>query len=648
MKKTLKFISFFISICLLSTIFPVHTAFAHGNSGYDLFKYGDINYIYLWSYSCYDYDYDEPKYECSAYDFTADTYTGTGEKAVISRTLCGFDMEIIDSDFSSYYDDLNNRYSPLKEIFIPETVKEIKNSAFSHCKDLTIYGFTGSAADIFASQKGYNFIDINSLDAVAITEYKISAIGISTINNQDDIESARTAYNNLSESEKALVTNYSELVAAEENLSMLKDVISKISSIGVVTLDSETDITTARNAYDSLPSIYRHILSTPWLGHYSYYEDLTNAEYALAHLKNQREKDEKAALPVIEKINEIGTVTLESENKITVARNAYNALTAEQQKLVINYSVLAEAEAAYNQLWADRVINKINAIGTVTLESKSRITDALSAYNTLTAEQQKLVTNYSVLASAETACNQLWVDHVIDKINAIGTVTLESKIKINEARIAYNSLAPEQKGLITNYSVLVDAEQRSNELKSQDEIQKVISQIDAIGVVGVNSKQAVLRARSAYSNLNSSQKQAVTNYDKLVMAEKTLNTLMPVIDVIEQIDNTRFAGLKDEADVIYSRLAYNALPDSQKSLVNNLSVLLETEMNLNKLKGIKLGDFDGDKRISSADALKVLQISVGKVTNYTDSQRISSDYNRDDEITSLDALLILQKSVGKI
>lgn len=62
----------------------------------------------------------------------------------------------------------------------------------------------------------------------------------------------------------------------------------------------------------------------------------------------------KAALNVINKIKNIGTVVLNDtcKNKIQSARSAYNALNAEQKTLIVSsqLKVLTDAEAKYNQL----------------------------------------------------------------------------------------------------------------------------------------------------------------------------------------------------------------------------------------------------------------------------------------------------------
>ena len=56
----------------------------------------------------------------------------------------------------------------------------------------------------------------------------------------------------------------------------------------------------------------------------------------------------------IEKINAIGTVTLESEEAIQAARAAYDILTETQKEQVTNYNVLTAAEAAYARLLAEQ------------------------------------------------------------------------------------------------------------------------------------------------------------------------------------------------------------------------------------------------------------------------------------------------------
>ena len=126
--------------------------------------------------------------------------------------------------------------------------------------------------------------------------------------------------------------------------------------------------------------------------------------------------DAQKAQQVQDQIAAIGTVTLDSENAIKAARAAYDALTDAQKELVNNLSVLTDAEEKLAQLKkekadqdaADAVVAKIQAVETaVASGDKAAIRQAIraarTAYNSLTSAQKKLVTNYSVLTEAEKA-----------------------------------------------------------------------------------------------------------------------------------------------------------------------------------------------------------------------------------------------------
>lgn len=58
----------------------------------------------------------------------------------------------------------------------------------------------------------------------------------------------------------------------------------------------------------------------------------------------------ETAATVVKRIQEIGTVTLDSGDKIAAARKAYDALTEAQKKQVTNYEDLVNAEKAYQEL----------------------------------------------------------------------------------------------------------------------------------------------------------------------------------------------------------------------------------------------------------------------------------------------------------
>ena len=312
------------------------------------------------------------------------------------------------------------------------------------------------------------------------------------------VPAVKAAYDKAVELVSAVITPKAEIETATENLKkameeakeqMSQDklaaesVIAKINAIGEVTLESEAVITEARTAYDKLTDAQKELVGTENLA------KLTDAEKKLAELKQQAEEDQKVANAVIEKINAIGEVTLESEAAITEARAAYDKLTEAQKKFISETELktlkAAEAklkvlkqQAAADQEKANAVIEKINAIGEVTLESEKAITETRTAYNALTDAQKNLVgeDNLAKLTTAEKklaelkeqAADQKAADAVIEKIKAIGEVTLESKNDIEEARAAYDKLTDSQKKLISE-DVLKLLEKAEEDLKKLEE-----------------------------------------------------------------------------------------------------------------------------------------------------------------------------------
>ena len=288
------------------------------------------------------------------------------------------------------------------------------------------------------------------------------------------------------------------------------------------------------------------------------------------------------------KIDGIGEVTLSSSSTIKAARTAYDALTDDQKKQVTNYDVLEAAEKKLSDLQVENVKNKIDGIGEVTLSSSSTIKAARSAYNALTADQKKQVTNYDVLQKAESELSDLQkADAVVTKIKNIGKVTLKSESKIKQARTAYNKLTDKQKTLVTNYDVLEKAEKDLADLKAADQVSKNITNI---GTVTLESEDAIKEARTAYDALTDAQKELVSNKDVLEKAEKDLVDLKAADQVSKNITNIGTVTLESEDAIKEARTAYDALTDAQKELVSNKDVLEKAETTLKELKDAKDAD----------------------------------------------------------
>ena len=129
---------------------------------------------------------------------------------------------------------------------------------------------------------------------------------------------------------------------------------------------------------------------------------------------------------------------------------------------------------------------------------------------TVTAEDGTAIT-YTVAVTVGKSPDQIKADEVIDLINGIGTVTKDSKDKIDAARKAYDGLDKAQKDLVTNYPMLTEAEKAYADLvkADQDKAQEVIDLINGIGTVTKDSGDKIDAARKAYDKLTDDQKELV-------------------------------------------------------------------------------------------------------------------------------------------
>lgn len=291
------------------------------------------------------------------------------------------------------------------------------------------------------------------------------------------IEEASAAINGLTEGQKALLdkNQVSGLTVARELLAVYRAAAEQLDKWSSEDQSKYTDLNTALN---SLAATARKELEAS--------VDRDGAAKAL---------NGYCAGVVMELIKSVGTVkTVMTEqeaaqvnSKIQRAKDAYGNLSDDQKKLVTNYAALQAAETAYktyeqNYAAAKNVMELIKDIGKVNegmtrTEAdtvKKKIQTAQDAYNKLTSDQKKMVTNYADLQAATAAYQTYETNYAAakaaeDLIKAIGTVTKDSYDAIQKATEAYNKLTATQKKLVDAKLVqqLQDASARYKELLEQ-------------------------------------------------------------------------------------------------------------------------------------------------------------------------------------
>ena len=174
---------------------------------------------------------------------------------------------------------------------------------------------------------------------------------------------------------------------------------------------------------------------------------------------------------VTEKINKISDCEINGkiESDLNSAIGFYNDLTDKQKKMVKNYGTLQKVEKAYSEYKVELVVKNIDDIGTVSEESENKILTAKGLYDKLNDDEKKQIKNFNKLEEAEKEYESIIVNKCIEKINQIGTVSLESKEKIEEADKIYKSLDENNKKLVTNYEVLKNAKKTYETLKKEEE-----------------------------------------------------------------------------------------------------------------------------------------------------------------------------------
>ena len=299
-------------------------------------------------------------------------------------------------------------------------------------------------------------------------------------------------------------------------------------------------------------------------------------------------------------------ITLADEMKILAARDQYDQLSEEEKARVHNIDKLIALEKQLNDLKAiDGVIMKIKALPeNIVLAHKSLVVGAREAYNELSEEHKKLITNIDKLINAEKKISELEkikkdqtaakkVQNLIINLPAIDEVTLDDATNIENVRSEYNSLTAEQKEYVTNLKVLEEVEEKLASLKAaakeaedKYKAKQVEDMIDSLpSKITLEDKESVMRTKSHYDNLTETQKKYVSNYDVLVNAIASIEMLEMAQAVIDLIDDLpKKVTLDAENDIKEAREAYEELSEEIKKLVKNYNDLVKKEDELAKIK----------------------------------------------------------------
>ena len=271
-----------------------------------------------------------------------------------------------------------------------------------------------------------------------------------------------------------------------------------------------------------------------------------------------RTADQNAAENATVMIDRIGTVTLDSKDRIEGTRAYYDLLTDAQKALVTNYETLTKAEADLKALEGEPQppadTATIKPAEAALIYKDTRMYGAVYAQNGITAILQAATPGSSIptlssfaannvvtiaypgMTSIEFECNiparPLPISYAERLNSSIGsmegvTVTVEDNYVTVTFDAPRDFITITMTGSCKVDLITIHAESKQPEQpnKDQEAADAVAAQIEALGTVTLQSESAIKAARGAYDALTDAQKALVTNYETLTAAEGRLQEL---------------------------------------------------------------------------------------------------------------------------
>ena len=311
--------------------------------------------------------------------------------------------------------------------------------------------------------------------------------------------------------------------------------------------------------------------------------------------------------------------------------------------------------SAYVMGLIDKYCIKVESYNYKSMESGLSITRA--AYDALSEDSQKNVTNYQKLLDAEAGVASFKKTAELSvKIAALPSVyraTLEDVEQIKSVQETYESLTQEEKDRLTvnEYNKLMALIEKIDGL-NQAAADKVIADIAAIGPIDeitLESAEQIQKARAGYDALNKYAQYIVecaepVSYYTLLEAEAKLKELQEAAAEQERIDRAAAAAVDSLIDEIgdvtleskqaieTARAAYDNLTPTQKTYVTKLDTLTAAEAAYKALVDRKAAD-DVTEKINEIDkvtlesktAIEAARAAYNALTN--DQKLLVENYN---------------------
>lgn len=447
----------------------------------------------------------------------------------------------------------------LPALTIPKAVlSELEYPAeLTSCKPvLSMFGTETStfSIDFIGVKKYISDVDV-AIDA-------IGAIGTVSLADGSPIRHARRLYNALAEEKKALVTNYSVLEAAETEYARLTT-----EADGWLTPMSKANAMLSSSSSDNV----QHTLNVDWQSflkltdisggglRYSFTGAPTNVREGF-----NRSVNLDGLTLQFDNLYGKGNFALffgdgdhggygpdEPSSKLTLIFNTEDGTITDKD----GHAIITDDALKYDNLKEKRFAIGFGMNNDESFELKITVNgqvlsgvlsdDIITLENT--ANAYVVLTPYGTQTMSFDFLGVGMISQtkkVEDLIDAIGLVKLDSKDAIDAAQAAYDALSPARREQVINYSALVDALEYWYTLDFDTMVNDAIDAIDAIGTVNILSGNAIRKAEEIFERLTDAQKAQVTNAGVFTAAlEKYNRILLPYLSLESEIYDPGLTGL---------------------------------------------------------------------------------------------------------
>lgn len=424
-----------------------------------------------------------------------------------------------------------------------------------------------------------------------------------TVTSEDDASKSATftLEFTLNDAEKA------EKEAAQPVIQLISEIVEKGEITDTNKTNIENEINEAQTKYNNLADMQFDVEGASGLGAQKKvynYDDLLEAEYRLE------------AYPVVQAINALGEIAINSDAAISTVRTSYEGLSEGARRKVTNIQTLVDAE---NTLAALKVTNLINQLNTIDANSGQAIQDARTAYNQYMVNygsdskvEAEIVTK---LVNAENEFAALPVIALIEKLAPIDQLTVDRKSDIDNARSEYAKLSGDAQSKVTNYALLVSAESRLAVLQVEEQI-KLLGTITSL-----DQKDEIDAARKAYLALSETQQKEVANIATLDTAEYKLAAL----EFEKKVDDVLCEAITiDNADPVEESII--ALRQEYRGLDTNVIAQLRNSL-MDEITEAEVKVYDVRAAEKVKEQLKKLSTTTVTLNNESLINEIRTAYN---------------------